>query len=434
MVQHLADHPLRATLADEIHNRPHPELRAPHRVSHLALVTGEAAAEVERRYIAELCRRHSAPPPPDGALHYAVRLGGGELELRWERHTEFSTYSFLLGGPFEVPFARNAVDLVPGDWLAGLRGEVHAACHVVVEPPEWPERDAEEIGVLFEGQRVVGSRVMGGAAVVWTDFRNHGDGFNRFLVRDLLGGGLDPSRAGRLVQRLVELDTYRMMALLALPVARQEAPLISRMEQELAAIAAEARAVADQGDERRLLDALVRLAAEAERLLTESAYRFGAARAYAEIVADRLAALGEERIEGYQPLGQFLARRFEPAMRTCRSVEERRESLSRRIARNADLLRTRVNVQLEAQNQALLASMDRRARLQLRLQETVEGLSVVAISYYVVGLLGYVLKGFDGAAGLPLASGTVLALATPVVVGGVWLGLRGLRRRLGHSG
>jgi uncharacterized membrane-anchored protein len=174
-------------------------------------------------------------------------------------------------------------------------------------------------------------------------------------------------------------------------------------------------------------------AGEVEGLVL-GAYRFGAGRAYADIVAERLGALEEERVDGLQPFGQFLRRRFEPAMRTCRSVEARQESLSRRIARAADLLRTRVDVQLEAQNQALLASLDRRAQLQLRLQETVEGLSVVAISYYLVGLVGYLVRGLDDLGlPVPVPTTTALALTTPVAVALVWLAIRRLRRRLAHA-
>ncbi|MGT2466713.1 DUF3422 family protein [Mesorhizobium atlanticum] len=82
--------------------------------------------------------------------------------------------------------------------------------------------------------------------------------------------------------------------------------------------------------------------------------------------------------------------------RPCAPAARLRSSqanLSRKLTRATTLLRTWVDVDVEKQNRDLLASMNNRARLQLRLQQTVEGLSVAAVSYYVVGLIGYVAKG-----------------------------------------
>ena len=101
----------------------------------------------------------------------------------------------------------------------------------------------------------------------------------------------------------------------------------------------------------------------------------------------------EHGVEGWPTFQDFLARRMAPAMRTCAMLEERQAKLSEKLSRAANLLRTRVDVEIERQNRDLLSAMNDRARMQLRLQETVEGLSVAAISYYVVGLAAYVFKG-----------------------------------------
>ena len=106
--------------------------------------------------------------------------------------------------------------------------------------------------------------------------------------------------------------------------------------------------------------------------------------------------IGERKVEGLPTWSSFLARRMAPAMRTCATTEERQTNLSEKLARAANLLRTRVDVELERQNRDLLKSMNERTRLQLRLQTTVEGLSVAAVSYYVVGLFGYLVKGAAG--------------------------------------
>ena len=135
----------------------------------------------------------------------------------------------------------------------------------------------------------------------------------------------------------------------------------------------------------------------------------------------------EARFEGRQSFAEFMLRRFDPAMRTVRATEARLKAMVERAARAGDLLRTRVDVERSAQNQALLESMDRRADLQLRLQRTVEGLSVVAISYYAINLVTYGL--YPVAKALHVDKTMLTAAATPVVVLAVWLVVRNIRNR-----
>jgi uncharacterized membrane-anchored protein len=271
-----------------------------------------------------------------------------------------------------------------------------------------------------------GSRIAGGGALAWTDFRLHEDGFGRILARDIR---LTPRQAGRMMQRLYEIETYRMMALLALPVAREAAPAITRIGDELARLTQSLTGIAGLDDERRLLDRLVALSAEAERIAAATQYRFGAGRAYYALVRRRIEELREERIEGLQTIAEFMDRRLAPAMRTCESVGERLEAISARLARVSALLRARVEVALEAQNRDLLASMDRRARLQLRLQQTVEGLSVAAITYYVVGLVAYAAKAAHGL-GLRLDPELAAGAAVLPVAALAWWAIKRIRRGL----
>jgi uncharacterized membrane-anchored protein len=183
----------------------------------------------------------------------------------------------------------------------------------------------------------------------------------------------------------------------------------------------------ETGDAEQLLDDITALAADLEADAASSLYRFGASRAYDEIVNDRLDALAEEPVTGYDTWRSFLERRVAPAMRTCRSVEDRLANLSEKLARAATLLRTKVDVAVEKQNRDLLHSMNTRAKLQLRLQQTVEGLSVAAVSYYVVGLIGYVAKG-SGIKHFGISDATITAVAVPIVVLAIWLVVRRIRR------
>lgn len=416
----LEEHPQRAYLHEELHSRPQPEYVIPVTVSFLLLLLGEAEVDRAREALADLCRRFGAAPP-HGERHFAAQLG--EIGVRWEQHTEFYTLTFARRPPDpRAPFAHPPIELVPPDWLERLPGQVLTAAHVALVRDQ--ERPAD-IPAQFEGQRVSGSKATDGAAAIWTAFRPQGDGFVRYLVA---GRDLSPARAGRLVQRLLEIESYRMMAILGLPVARAIGLSLRGMEERLAQQVARIGAARDLAAEQALLDELFALAAETERMVAETAYRFGATAAYGQLVADRVRELRLSRLPDHQPLEEYLERRFEPALRTCRSIRERQLALEAGIARTSDLARTRVTVDLERQNQELLASMDRRAHLQLRLQETVEGLSVAAISYYVVGLLGHFLGPLHE---LGLGSGeTVAGLLTPVVVVAVWWGMRRARRRL----
>lgn len=416
----LAQHPQRLALAGEVHARPFEVLEAPVRASHLALLGPSASAELQ--HLARLLEAHGAEPPGQGAIYCSRDLGG--IRLRWERHSEFSTYTFLRFDTPTGPFAENAVDLVPTDWLEQLPGQLLAAVHVAVI-----RNLSDDMAVAFGGNPLVGSRVQGGAAEVWTDFRLHADGFGRVLVHDR---GLTPGQTGRLTQRLLEIETYRMMALLAFPPARYATLEVARIDRELAGIVTQLADPAVQQNDRELLEHLTRLAAEAEQLDAATGFRLSAARAYNAIVKSRVAELREDRIPGSQMIAEFMERRLDPAMKTCESAGERLQLLARRVSRVGGLLRTRVDIALEEKNRDLLKSMNRRAKLQLRMQQTVEGLSVVAISYYLLGLLGYVVKGLK-AAGLHVDSDLAGLIGLPVVAGMVWLGVRRLRRAIGDG-
>jgi uncharacterized membrane-anchored protein len=420
----LTDHPLRHVLNNELHARPVAALSPPERVSHLAIHSGEESAAEDHACLAKLCERYGITPPQSGVNHFSQNFG--PFRLKWERHTEFVTYTFFSRGAFDDPFRGPVIEQIAHDWLAQLPGEVLEAAHVAILPREAPAPTAEDLASLFMGQPVIGSLMSGGAAAAFTDYRIHADGFSRILIHDR---GLGEHQAGRLVQRLLEIETYRMMALLALPMARDIAPEIACCEREFAEVTA-SMAESDGVDrERALLDRLIRLATSIERLSAATSYRFRAGRAYYALVKGRIEELREERIPGLQTVAEFMDRRLLPAMRTCLSTAERLESLSQRVARASELLRTGVDVTIAEQNRDLLRSMDRRARLQLHLQEMVEGLSVVVITYYALGLVAHLLKALKPLR-FDLDAEVVVGAASPLVFALVWLVLRRMRKGL----
>ena len=287
---------------------------------------------------------------------------------------------------------------------------------------------------VFEGNTLAGSKVLQGGEL-WTDFTIQSDGFSRFVIRD---AGMRSQQSGRLVQRVLEIETYRMMALLGLPYAMQAAPSLNAIENELATLAAamvdtdDAPGLAKTDDgvsEQGLLDRITRLAARIEKLSLDNSYRFSASKAYMGLVKARIDELREVRIEGIPTVEEFMDRRLTPAMNTCEAMASRQEAMAQRIANTNDLLRTRVGIVQELQNRQILQSMNARAAQQLRLQQAVEGLSVAAISYYVIGLFSYTGKAAK-VMGLPVNPEILVGALVPFVAAAVWLGLRRMHHKL----
>ncbi len=427
----LREYPTRHVLNNELHSRPFINVDSPTRCSHIAVLSGENGARADRDHLATLCRHYNLPAPQSGSNHHIFDFG--TFRLKWERHTEFCSYTFLRHGAAQgagaESFRDTALRVVPEEWLRQIPGEMLVGVHLFLDrAPEDAYQSAGDLEHIFGGNMVAGVRVADASALAWTDFQIHSDGFSRILVNNL---NMSASRAGRLVQRLLELETYRMMALLAVPQTRWIAKSTRQIEQQLAE-SVEHMTLAPEGGneaekEQGLLAKLTRLAATVEHMSAESSFRFNASKAYYALVKKRLENIKEEPLEGFQRLSSFLERRLEPAMRTCLAMEDRIAILSRRVNRASTLLQTRINTTLQAQNKQLLESMNRRARVQLRLQQTVEGLSVVAISYYALGIINYLAKG--GQEFWPLLNPYVAtAGAAPFVIGGVYWGLRRLHR------
>lgn len=409
-------HPDRAVLLAEAHARPYTPLRSPMVATRLATLSGEDGLAADRAHMAALCRElGQAEPGPDSRW---CALDAGSWLLRWERHTEFSTWTFFRPSNRAHPFLEDAHDRAPHAWLDDLPGELLVATTLDLRTGE----GVASVSALLGGD-AIGATLLDGAASVFTDLRPDARGMTRYF---LLDNGDDPARAGRLALGLLEVETYRMMALLAFPVARDAGRELARIETAAGELAAQLAQDTGIDQDRRLLAKLVVLAGEAEALNARTSFRFGAGRAYHDIVRDRVAALREAPITGLQTLGAFMERRLAPAMRTCDTVGAREREAIERIARTGQMLATRVGVAAETTNAGLLASMDRRAQLQLRLQRLVEGLSVAAISYYLLSLASYVFKGVEHARpGFDAAVAT--GMLAPVLVLTVWLLMRRLR-------
>lgn len=422
-LRELAAHPLREQLNAEFHARSPQPLNSPLRVSQLGFTHAPATPLEQRTHLARLGELVSGKllEHSDSFLVFAAQ----GFVLRWELHTEFSSYTFFPSSLSRQDPAADALEVLPGEWLQTIPGRLIAATHVDLQSSAVVSPESITAGLSPTGPQLVAAQVADKAAWVFTDFLLD-DGFSRFLVLDVK---LTQRQAGRTVQRLLDIEAYRLLALLALPVAKEVGNWLTPAENELADMVDQIGRASSLADERRVLAQLTHLAAEVEHSIARTAFRFGAARAYHDLVMQRIGELRELRVTGCPTFAEIMHRRLTPAVHTCSAMAERQEELSDRLTRTCQLLRTRVDVELERQNQEQLVQMNRRARLQLRLQETVEGLSVVAITYYGSQLVHYLAKA--GKTVLPALSPEIAAaLSIPLIAVTAMLGLWRMRKRL----
>ncbi len=373
-------------------------------------------------HLIALLDRHGAPHPQPGATHYFGRIG--RHTLKWESHTEFVTYTAYTDGLSSRPFDPADFEVFPEHWLAEAPGVRITSALIRITP--WKDTDTtrDRIAEWFVAESVAVARVLDDAAVVAGDFRIDPAGHLRFAVTVAPDTG--ERRIGRVVQRLCEIETYKSMSMLGFSRAREMSPRMGELDAQLSGMIGDMTGEATRAED--TLKSLLSISAELESMVAQSSYRFGATEAYKSIVQQRIEVLREQRFEGRQTFSEFMMRRYDPAMRTVQSSRERLNAMADRAMREGELLRTRVDVERSAQNQALLESMDRRADMQLRLQKTVEGLSVVAISYYAVSLVGYLV--YPLAEPLDLSKGVMMAIATPFVVAAVWWLVHRIRKRM----
>ncbi|MEL6640094.1 MAG: DUF3422 domain-containing protein [Pseudomonadota bacterium] len=422
----IEDHPLRYALANELHARPFPRVAAPARAAYLALKPAENGAgrdrDAELAHLIALLDRYGATHPQPGATHYFGQIG--KHMLKWESHTEFVTYTIFGEGAAETPFDGSTFAMFPSDWLSQAPGQRITSALIRVELSNDDDQIVEKAGQWFVPESLAISRVLDNELVVAADFRIDEHGHMRFAVfaREDTGA----RRTGRIVQRLCEIETYKAMSMLGLSMVRDLGATMGQIDERLTHLLEDMTGTSAEPDE--VLRALLSTSAELENIISKSAFRFGATGAYETIVNQRIKVLREERFYGRQTFAEFMMRRFDPAMRTVKSTEVRLEAMSSRALRAGDLLRTRVDVERSAQNQKLLTSMDKRADLQLRLQRTVEGLSVVAISYYAVNLVLYLLGPLEKLYGISKA--VMAAGATPIVLLAVWFMVQRIRKHM----
>lgn len=426
------DDALRVTLHNEVHARPSALVTLPSLIIYVAVLNDGVSRDQELEHLRKLPGLQALGADQMNGNFLRLSLPGHTV--KWERHTEFTRYSMIQPMPADAMLgalepALLGAPAVSAEWLRGIPGHTVVAIALAMVHGELD--DSAEL--LRKAQSWFGERTMlasqlgNGHSWALTDFRIAADGFEKMLV--IAPPGTTVTRAGRISQRLLEIETYRLMALRGLPVAKALGPMLNSAESSLADITAQLEN--KSGTDQELLDHLVALATRVERAIAEHSFRFSATRAYNTLVSQRIAELREKAIPGTQTIGEFMQRRLSPAIATVAASNERLASLSERVSRTSALLRTRVDIATEAQNQQLLEKLTRGQELQLRLQSTVEGLSIMAISYYAISLLLYASKALH-AAGLPVNAEMATGALIPLVLWGVWRTTRRIQQKFKH--
>ena len=415
------DDPQRALLHNVVHTRQSQRIHLPALVVYIAVISNDITLEQECEHLRRLPGQEGLTV--DHLQHNFLRLRLQGYALRWERHTEFTSYTLVQQLPESAQLGTTDPDLLsflvlPNGWLTGIPGRTFAAIklamvHGNLKSPEELLLSARN----WFGERPVVASLVGrnSRSLVVTDFMLRDSGFERMLV--IAPPTISVTGAGRIAQRLLEIETYRVMALRGLPVAKKLDSELADSEQQLASITDQLKNKITS--EQELLDRLVALAVDMERITIEHMYRFTATRAYDKMITQRIIELKEKAIPGTQIIGEFMWHRLSPAIAKVEDTAQRMGSLSKRISHTSALLRTQVNILTEAQNQQLLEKLTRGQELQLRLQRTVEGLSIAAISYYVVSLILYLTKA-GKAAGLLDHPELVTGAMIPLVLFVVW--------------
>jgi uncharacterized membrane-anchored protein len=412
------DHSLRQPLSNLMHERTLPIYKTPVAVRSWVYLVSDDQRQAETDWLNTL-----ETGDTDRWRLARAEPAGGQI---WERHGEFSTWlkydtDISLSAAIKADLGFCRIRTNDFDWLTGAPGEVFRSVEISVLPYE-PE--PAQLQKVIDLTQAVCCDVFDGAARIWCDFRLHEGGAGRIYVQDK---GLENDEASRLLQTLIEIGQYRKLALLGFPVARSLMAWLKDAEARLAQLTSDM--ASQSASQEEMLERLMTLSAEVEQRVNDVRFRQGATEAYARLTEDRLVSLRETRVAGFSTMQAFIERRLHPAMRTCEAASKRLDDISARIGRVSDLLRARISISLEVQNQSLLKSMNVRARLQMKLSELVEGLSIFAVGYYIFSLVKYMIDPLIEPHLAHLLYGPIIAIILVMA----WLFISHRKKSIGHS-
>ena len=429
----MMDTDLRRTLSDELHARAFHDFSGAGRFVRFVFLT-QGRSGILLDYVNAFLAKNGRDAIDEDSKFARIEMDG--YALRFERHTEFLSISFvekghaLKTGLLADAFDQDAVTL-PLEWARRAPVELFHAIWLEIGGKPPARLSETKMLAIMESRAVAANKFSEGAGEVHFAFDVDKSGFSRVV---LFNSSITANRLGRAVQRIVELETYRLLAMLGFAAAREHAAKLGQIEKLVGGLTNELADQIKQPDSQieNMLTTLSSQAADLEDIYSKTSYRMAATKAYENILSDRLEGLRLSRLEGFQGVRGFLNRRMAPAMDSCRAFSQRLARLSERITRAGDLLQTQTEMVIQRQNRDLLTSMNSRAKAQLHLQQTVERLSIAAVTYYGVGLVGYLAKP------LPLASWNVdlvivKAASVPVIAFLVWVAIRSVKRQIARE-
>lgn len=396
----MREHSLRRQLSEELHARPYHDFEGAGRFIRFIFLFEDNDAQIIT-YINDYLKQQDHPPLTPNTKFTRVVIG--DFAMRVERHTEFVSLSLIEKGlPAKSGLAKHAFDLgslshLPFDWVRQMPAELFHAIWLEIggKPPH--RLSSDDVTLLLDSRSAPSNMISDGAAQLHVSFDIDAEGFSRAALFNI---SIPANRMGRIVQRVIEMETYRMLTLLGLSAAQAHSSTLNTVDDSLslltASLSKQITAIDKSTDD--ILPKLSELSARLEETFAKTGFRMAASKAYSDVFLARLDALRPTYLTGFQGIRGFIDRRMSPALQTCTAFSNRLERLATRIDRSAQLLRTQTEMTIQQQNRDLLVSMDRRAQIQLRLQQTVEGLSIAALTYYSVGLIGFIAQA------LPLAT------------------------------
>lgn len=438
------DHPLRTVLHEEVHARPPVALWPRDRILNQAFMLSGHDRQKQMDWVNLLSSQSKQTIDPNHGQTFRIielKPAPHRVIIKWELHGEFSSISAIVQQNeliHDAPIlTRQKLEQDVNTLLASLQvppihesGGLRIAAIDIAFEDRAMFSGATEASNFFPGSTILGSTILSTQkAQVWTDLQVNEDGYISYLVPH---AGIGSRQAGRVARRITEIEIYRMASMLAFPVAKGLSGPLRNAEAELSELSkqistARARDDSTHDQDGEFLERISALASKIEEWISEHGLRFTAAEAYSQLVEKNINELNETSLPGVQTLSEFMDRRFAPAMSTCAWTQRRLRELSDRISRTTQILRTRIEYVNESQTQELLASMDRRAKLQLRLQETVEGLSVLVLTYYAVSLIIYMAKGAKEL-GLMVPAELIGGASAPIIAYGIYA-LNKLRKK-----
>lgn len=411
----LRQHPSRKEILDEMHARPIVIVPTKTRVRRLVFFERPGEVRVYDVFVRlqNWCQHHGLSAPQNHMRQHSFT--NDFFEVTWEFHNEFVTITWVT--------ASRPNDPEPGEIGLEAVADLDLVCASRVDILD-SEEVPEKLLPGFNLPSLCNVNVENGRAHIVSDFIEDSDGFVRF---EFAAGALTPLRRSILTRRLLEIETYSKMALLGLPLVRSAGSELSGIEHEIGVVIRALPKTTSITSAQTAMETLNHLSLRVAALADRLSYRIAASNAYGSVIEERLASLGERPSGTGSSISNFVINRVRPAIRTMLATEKRLDSATLKITRAVSMLDARNGLELEIQNSEILATILQTSKSQFRLQKTVEGLSTIAISYYLLGIIGYAITAPLHA--MNWSKEWALSLIAPIVLLGVfWLSRRFWRR------